>query len=124
MRETWKECVGFPNYQISNIGRIRNKDKIMKPHNRWDGYYHIGLWGEDGKRHYPVIHRLVALAFLPNPQNLPLINHKDENRHNNRLDNLEWCDSSYNIRYSLRRRKYGRKRIIKPNEVLIIKRVI
>lgn len=75
MRETWKECVGFPNYQISNLGRTRNKDKIMKPHNRWDGYYHIGLWGEDGKRHYPVIHRLVALAFLPNPQNLPLINH-------------------------------------------------
>lgn len=123
MRETWKECVGFPNYQISNIGRIRNKDKIMKPHNRWDGYYHIGLWGEDGKRHYQVIHRLVALAFLPNPKNLPLINHKDENRHNNRLDNLEWCDSSYNIRYSLRRRKYGRKRIIKPNAVLIIKKL-
>lgn len=95
----------------------------MKPHNRWDGYYHIGLWGEYGKRHYPVIHRLVALALLPNPQNLPLINHKDENRHNNRFENLEWCDSSYNIRYSLRRRKYGRKKIIKPNEVLIIKRL-
>lgn len=123
MRETWKECVGFPNYQISNIGRIRNKDKIMKPHNRRDGYYHIGLWGEDCKRHYPVIHRLVALAFLPNPKNLPLINHKDENRHNNRLENLEWCDYSYNIRYSLRRRKYGRKMIIKPNAVLIIKKL-
>lgn len=113
----------FAGYGSQSLAFKYLKDKHPEFDFKVVGYSEIEPSAIQAYGHYPVIHRLVALAFLPNPQNLPLINHKDENRHNNRLENLEWCDSSYNIRYSLRRRKYGRKKIIKPNEVLIIKRL-
>lgn len=62
-----------------------------------------------GKRKSYILHRLVAKAFLPNPNNYPVINHKDENTHNNRVDNLEWCTQKYNINYGTRTQKAKEK---------------
>lgn len=108
MTEEWKAIEGFEGrYEISNFGNVKslhsyggNKCRIMKPGERSDGYLHIGLSKNGISKHYTV-HRLVAKAFIPNPDNLEMINHKDENRANNRVDNLEWCTRSYNQIYSM-----------------------
>lgn len=97
--EEWKDIVGYEkHYQISNKGRIRSKhtNAILNP-SKTGGYYHIGLRYE--KRKECTIHRLVAEAFLPNPNNLPFVNHKDENKLNNNVENLEWCTCEYNTNY-------------------------
>ena len=91
---------GFENYFIDENGNIydRNK-KIMK--SKWvdnTGYYQIVL-RKDNKRHHIRIHRLVALQFLPNPDNLPQVNHKDGNKLNNNVDNLEWVDNKTNTQH-------------------------
>ena len=88
-------------YQVSSLGRVRNirhnKNKILKPiyHAR---YYQITLSKNNIRIQYR-IHRLVAEAFIENPKHLPMINHKDENPLNNNVENLEWCDASYNNNY-------------------------
>lgn len=91
-------------YQVSNLGRVKSlsnsktrKEKILTPiyHAR---YYQITLSKNNIRIQYRV-HRLVAEAFIPNPDNLPLINHKDENPLNNKVENLEWCDAKYNNNY-------------------------
>lgn len=111
MKEIWKHIIGFEGiYQISNIGRVKSlerkvghrllKEKILSPtiNNTKDGYLQINL--SINKKRYPkLIHRLVAEAFIENPNNLPCINHKDENKINNNVDNLEWCDYKYNANY-------------------------
>lgn len=114
--EEWKDIVIIKNgiqydytglYQISNFGRVKSLDynhtkthKILKLGNSHE-YKRIGLW-KDGEKNYFVVHRLVATAFIPNPQNLPEVNHKDENPKNNRVDNLEWCSKQYNMTYGTR----------------------
>lgn len=103
MKEIWKEILGYERtYEVSNFGRVRNirTGKILKPTNDKDGYLQLVL-SKNGTRKTVKVHRLVAYAFLPNPQNLPQINHKDEDKTNNKVDNLEWCDSKYNNNYSL-----------------------
>lgn len=94
MEEIWKDIDEFPSYQISNIGRVRNKmtEIIRSPSKQPKGYYTIDLYNHDDKRHgYPrSIHRLVAEAFIPNPDNLPVVNHKDGDKLNNSVENLEW----------------------------------
>ena len=94
--EIWRPVIGYENYEISSLGRIRNviTGKVLKPLKGKNGYLHIDL-----KSKHCYIHRLVAEAFIPNPDNLPLINHKDENPLNNCVDNLEWCTHKYNINY-------------------------
>lgn len=97
--EIWKKIEGFENYSVSTHGRVRN-DKTGK---YWtgknNGYYaKVALYNETGK-HQLYIHRLVAQAFISNPDNLPQVNHKDEIRDNNHIDNLEWCTCKYNINY-------------------------
>lgn len=83
---------------MSNLGRVKNKHgRILKPEIR-TGYYSVNLM-KDKKRHKFRIHRLVAQAFIPNPDNLPMVNHKDEDKLNNRVENLEWCDNTYNSQY-------------------------
>ena len=84
---------------MSNLGHVKNKHgRILKPEIR-NGYYSVDLM-KNKKRYKFRIHRLVAEAFIPNPDNLPIINHKDENKLNNEASNLEWCTSSYNTHYS------------------------
>ena len=116
MCEIWKDIAGFENsYMVSNLGNIKSKErsvivndnpvyerhlkeKILKPE-LTRGYYTVGLH-KDGKLiKLAYVHRLVAEAFLPNPNNLPQINHKDENPKNNCVDNLEWCTCNYNNNY-------------------------
>lgn len=92
-------------FLVSNLGRVKNglTDKIIKANIRDGRYYFVNLSHifEDGHRvsRMLTVHRLVACAFIPNPNNFPIINHKDENKLNNRADNLEWCTYAYNRRY-------------------------
>ena len=99
--EQWKDIIETNGkYSVSNKGRVRNNitQKIMRPSKYVNGYYGIGLM-IDGKQKRYRVHRLVAEYFVPNPFNLPQVNHKDENKTNNSADNLEWCTASYNCSY-------------------------
>lgn len=114
--EIWKDIEGYEGlYQVSNEGRVKSfwsgKEKILKQHN-CKGYLEVGLYKKEDKQKYKLIHRLVAETFIPNPNNLPQINHKDENKTNNSVDNLEWCSRSYNINYGSRNEKVGKKNSI------------
>lgn len=96
-KEVWKDIIEYPGYQVSNYGRIRSFDGEIKTLSS-NGNGYLVIYNK-GKKYY--IHRLVAEYFLPNHDNLPIVNHKDECRSNNRVDNLEWCNTKYNIRYSI-----------------------
>ena len=118
--ELWKDIKGFEGlYQVSTWARVRSLDrwvvykngrkyfykgkvlkrrKILKPVCGKDGYLRVHLF-KDGKRTNFLLHRLVAKAFIPNPDNLPLVNHKDEVKDNNYPYNLEWCTDEYNQHY-------------------------
>lgn len=108
MEEIWKAVVGFEGlYEVSNLGKVRSLhwyggDKIVERAlvDRPDGYKSICL-SKNGKSKIHLIHRLVAEAFLPKIEGKDFVNHKDENRSNNTVDNLEWCDKSYNQLYSM-----------------------
>ena len=92
----------FENYQITDDGRVWSKtaNKYLKPVDAGK-YRKVTLYSE-GRVAQPTIHYLVASAFVPNPENLPEINHRDENTHNNTAENLEWCSHIYNMRYGTR----------------------
>lgn len=99
--EVWKDVVGYEGYyMVSNLGRIFScrKNKVMKQSANTKGYLQCGLM-QNGKQLTQRVHRIVAMAFLPNPYNYPQVNHKDENKTNNRADNLEWCSEDYNRHY-------------------------
>ena len=95
------------------------KSKVIKIQKNNKGYYVVNLY-KKGKGKTKLIHRLVALAFIPNPNNLPEINHKDENKQNNMMDNLEWCERNYNNNYGkqskIGRRLSSEKRMKKINQ--------
>ena len=107
--EEWREISGYEGrYYISSLGNVKavykwvkNNEKILSPMLNKDGYYQVNLSFKGKVRHHR-IHRLVAEAFIENPHGYPMINHKDENKLNNRADNLEWCNNAYNIRYGTR----------------------
>ena len=102
MKEIWKDYVY--NYQISNLGRIRNKltNKILKQNIVGNGYLAVVVsMGKKGYYKSIKIHRAVASLFIPNPNNLPQVNHIDGNKLNNCVDNLEWCDNRYNTIHAL-----------------------
>ena len=119
MNEIWSNIEGFENsYEVSNLGRVRGKrrtrkskgisisvvqGKILKQKTDKDGYKEVKLC-KDGKLYCKRVHRLVASAFIPNPNNYPIINHIDENPSNNCVSNLEWCSKSYNTKYSVHKR--------------------
>lgn len=120
--EIWKPIFGFEGwYEVSNFGRVKSlsrkcksihgerivPERIMKFDKTADGYYQVHL-SKNGERVRFKVHRLVAMAFIPNPLNLPQINHKDCNPANNCVWNLEWCDQTYNNNYGERNKKAGR----------------
>lgn len=124
-KEIWKPVKGFESrYEVSNKGHVRrlsyvkhtkrNGDvvvptRIISDHPMNKGYRSVHLIDETGKRHNITVHRLVAEAFISNPYNLPCVNHKDENKLNNTVENLEWCSYSYNNTYNERHKKIGNK---------------
>lgn len=105
MKEIWKE-IAYPGYFISNLGRLKGRSgKIIKSYiNKRTGYKMIAIKpnGRNGKAKCLKIHRLVAEAFIPNPNNLPVINHIDGNKINNNTSNLEWCTFSENNLHAIR----------------------
>lgn len=104
MNEIWKDIIGYELYEVSNLGRIRNKKsgKYKAPIKNWAGYMRVQLCKPNKDKIFS-IHRLVAQAFIPNPNNYPEINHLDHVRHNNNVNNLEWCTRSRNAQYSFTR---------------------
>lgn len=98
--EVWKKIDGFDKYEVSNIGNIRSPRKLMKKSISHKGYFIIFLGSKKNKKTLQV-HRLVAFAFLENTFNKPFINHKDGNKQNNHVDNLEWCTAKENTRHAL-----------------------
>lgn len=120
----WKTIEGYEGlYEVSNDGCVRSLDrmvtfndkgsmctslrrgKMMSPFTDKSGYKGVSLYKEGRGKHF-LVHRLVAMAFIPNENCLPEVNHKDENKSNNCVDNLEWCTSQYNGAYGLRPNKY------------------
>lgn len=98
--EIWKRIEEYPNYSVSTEGEVRQdkKGKLLAKEKTVHGYYRVTLC-KDGKTKHCAIHRLVASAFLPNPDGLTQVNHIDEDKSNNSIGNLEWCDADYNINY-------------------------
>ena len=116
MDEIWKDVVGYEGlYQVSNLGRVKSlprriivgwadyvsKEKILSQANHRQGYKFV-CFHRNGKQKTYKVHRLVAEAFISNPNNYKCINHKNENPSNNNVDNLEWCNHSYNNNYGTR----------------------
>ena len=113
MNEIWQDVKGFEGfYQISNLGNLKSLERVVRNVNGTrvvpeqlmkfttrSGYYNVIL-RKYGQRHSRQIHRLVAEAFIPNPQGHPIVNHKDFNKKNNCVENLEWCTQAHNIQWS------------------------
>lgn len=108
-QEIWKPIQNYDGiYEVSNLGNIKSlnyrksgKESILKQGIIRNGYKDVALWNH-GIVKYPMVHRIVAIAFIPNPNNLPQVNHKDGNKSNNHVGNLEWCTSSENHRHALK----------------------
>lgn len=108
--EVWKDVLGYEGrYQVSDKGNVRSvarKDSIgrkcggrtLEPRHHTNGYLQVALY-KNGKRQNKLIHRLVTEAFIPNPENHPEVNHQDEDKANNNVENLEWCTSRYNTNH-------------------------
>ena len=137
--EKWKEIEGFPHYEVSNYGKVRSKDRYVKhPYGKRilkgkvlaggldkDGYKLVSLYYGDGGKATAKVHRLVSIAFIPNPEDKPQVNHKDGNKINNHVDNLEWATCSENVQHSFdtnlkqpSRRKKVAQIDLKTNEVI------
>ena len=121
--EIWKDIDGYEGlYQVSNLGRVKSLDryvhtsngkiyhvagKVLKAQVDKKGYSIVRLT-KDGKGLTKKVHRLVAIAFILNSNNLPEVNHKDENKENNTVDNLEWCDSKYNNNFGTKKQRISK----------------
>lgn len=128
MTEIWKPVVGFEGYyEVSSLGRVRSVERLLvdKIGRRyvWPSVVlspskavrtgHLWLYlSKNNRRERFFVHRLVAMAFIPNTDNLPFINHKDENSQNNRVDNLEWCTNKYNVNYGTALVRMAQKNMI------------
>ena len=107
-QEEWKPIPGYEGlYEVSNYGRVRSfkwssNGKILSPCKDGSGYCFVNLCKDGKAKKHCTVHRLVAEAFIPNPNNLPLVNHMDECKKNNYFGNLEWCTHKYNLSYGTR----------------------
>ena len=102
--EIWKDIEGYEGlYQVSNLGRVKNikRSRLLKPCPDTNGYLRVDLF-KNSKMSHKRVHRLVAKAFIPNPNNHPVVNHKDADKSNNDVSNLEWCTMKYNNSYGTR----------------------
>lgn len=101
MEEVWKVIDSYSDYLISSFGRVKSlrTNIVLKQDIGIGGYKRVTLYSNTKPKHH-LVHRLVAKSFIDNPNNLPEINHKDNNPGNNIVTNLEWCTSRYNSRYS------------------------
>lgn len=129
MQEIWKDIEGYEGfYKVSNFGNVMSCERyartcgngrrliprrILKPFKCVGGYDEVNLC-KCGNYKTVMVHRLVAKAFLPNDENLPEVNHKDENKDNNHVDNLEWCTSKYNANYGTRNQRMIKEKTFKP----------
>jgi len=114
--EVWKDIPGYEGfYQASNFGRIRSVehyDKLnrlrkatIRKQQKDNGGYLFVIFSKNGEKKQINTHRIIAMTFILNPNNLPQVNHKDENKTNNCVENLEWCNSKYNANYGNRNKK-------------------
>lgn len=115
MREEWRPVKGFENkIAVSNLGNVVNlnyrrsgESRIVPQSLEIKGYHKVSF-NIDSKVYTFKVHRLVAEAFIPNPNGYKEINHKDENKANNCVDNLEWCDTKYNCNYGTRNARHSK----------------
>lgn len=115
-KELWKDCKGYEGkYQVSSNGRVWSikSQQYLAARSDKEGYLLLTLYAKNGKAKTEKVHRLVALAFIDNPNGFPQVNHKDENKANNCVDNLEWVSASYNVNYGTRSKRAG-KLLSKP----------
>ena len=113
MDEIWRDIKGYEGlYQVSNKGRVKSlkygKERILRPRDNGDGYLNVVLYKNTASQSR-CIHRLVAEVFIPNTQNKPQINHKDECKTNNTVENLEWATAKENSNYGTRNERVSRK---------------
>ena len=117
--EIWKDVPGFLYYQVSNMGRVKSikrfdsrkhlvRERILKQSNRGNGYKVVVLYSNGHKMF--TVHRLVAMAFIPNPEGFPQVNHKNEIKTDNRAENLEWCTANHNANYGTRKERISKTR--------------
>lgn len=122
--EKWKVIEEYPKYSVSNFGNIKNNKtgRILKPAKDSNGYPFVCLF--DNKGHTKTIHRMVAKAFIPNPENLRDINHINGNKTDNRVENLEWCAHSKNVAHAIEElgsnTGHGKRRSIKCIETGVV----
>ena len=117
-KEIWKTIKENPNYMVSNLGRVKSlydgrhhkfREKILRNGISSKGYYSVHF-KYNGKLTNFFVHRLVAEAFIPNPNNLPEVNHKSEIKTQNNVENLEWCDRKYNANWGTMKSRLSKKR--------------
>lgn len=126
MEEIWKDIKGYEGlYQISSFGRVKsfyaNREKILKFKNNKSGYLYAQLCGK-GKNKYYRVHRLVASAFIPNIKKFKEVNHKDGDKTNNYVSNLDWCSMRMNRDHSFKLGLYPTK--LSVNDVVKIKSLL
>lgn len=118
--EIWRDVIGYEGlYQVSNLGRVKSlyygKERIMRPQKRQHGYLGVQLHGKGGhaERNFRTmsVHRLVAEAFIPNPDGLTEVNHRDEDKTNNNAENLEWISHADNTNYGTAQKRRAAKQI-------------
>lgn len=107
----WSVINGFENYRVSDTGIIMNvkKNRVVKQVLNKCGYMQLQLCS-NGRRVNKLVHQIIAEAFIPNPNNYHIVNHKDECKTNNCIDNLEWCTSKYNNAYGTRLKRFSETR--------------
>lgn len=119
IEEIWRDIEGYEGkYQISSLGQVKSlkdnhgnpREKFLKFYRHRCGYIQVVLTKNSKQIRY-YVHRLVAIAFIDNPNNLPQVNHIDENKENNSVDNLEWCTQQYNNTYGT----FQRRRVANTN---------